>query len=231
MVTVALIGADGAGKTTVARRLEAETSLPIKYIYMGANPEASNHTLPTTRLVQAAKRWLGKETHAGGPPDRERRKAQERRRANRVLSRIKSGVRLVNQVGEEWYRQWLAWYYQRRGYVVLFDRHFYSDYYAHDISDEEQGQPLSRRIHGFMLNKFYPRPDLVILLDASAAILFARKGEGSVDLIEQRRQEYFQLRDLVPHFAVVDVAQTLDSVTDEVLSTICRFREGGEALQ
>ena len=49
MVTVALIGADGAGKTSVARALERSRDLPIKYLYMGINTEASNHMLPTTR--------------------------------------------------------------------------------------------------------------------------------------------------------------------------------------
>ena len=228
MVTVALIGADGAGKTTVALRLEEETSLRVKYIYMGVNPDASNHALPTTRLVQKVRRWRGKETHAGGPPDRARRKTREQRLTKRTFSRVKSALRLVNQLGEEWYRQWLAWYYQRRGYVVLFDRHFYSDYYAHDICDASEDQPLSRRIHGFLLNKLYPRPDLVILLDAPAPTLFARKSEGTVELLEERRQEYFQLRDLVPNFSVVNADQSPDAVVDEVLLTIRQFRDRNE---
>ncbi|MGH3091699.1 MAG: hypothetical protein ACRDOG_05135, partial [Gaiellaceae bacterium] len=54
--TVALIGPDGAGKTTVARRLEGSLEGPVKYLYMGVNPDASNHLLPTTRLAHALKR-------------------------------------------------------------------------------------------------------------------------------------------------------------------------------
>jgi cytidylate kinase len=56
MFTVALIGPDGAGKTTISRRLEHELPLPVKYVYMGINTVASNHMLPTTRLACAMKR-------------------------------------------------------------------------------------------------------------------------------------------------------------------------------
>jgi thymidylate kinase len=246
MVTVALIGADGAGKTSVGRRLEEsrlsqgppgdESALLFKYLYMGINPEASNHMLPTTRLVLWVKRYLGKETHVGGPPDPARRKRPPRGALKRAAAGIKASLRTVNQLGEEWFRQLLAWYYQRRGYVVLFDRHFYSDYYAHDISadcsqdsgpDSDEGaggksvpRSLSRRIHGFLLDRFYPRPDLVILLDAPADVLFARKSEGTRELIESRRQEYFQLREKVPHFVVVNADQPLDAVTRDVIDVI-----------
>ncbi len=226
MVTVALIGADGAGKTTIGRRLEKESTLPIKYIYMGINPEASNHLLPTTRVMLRIKRALGKSSHMGGPPDPTRSKPRYKSFLKRVLFGLKSNLRIAHQLGEEWYRQCFAWYYQRRGYVVIFDRHYYADYYAHDIGGDASRRPLSRRIHGFFLNRLYPKPDLVILLDAPARLLFARKREGTVSLIERRRQEYWQLRDRVPHFAVVDADHPVDDVTRHVLEVIQDFSQG-----
>ena len=51
--TVALIGPDGAGKTTVARALDSELPFPVAYLYMGVNPDSSNHLLFTTRVVHA----------------------------------------------------------------------------------------------------------------------------------------------------------------------------------
>ena len=56
MFTVALIGPDGAGKSTVGRELERRLSFPAKYIYMGVNLESSNLVLPTTRLILGIKR-------------------------------------------------------------------------------------------------------------------------------------------------------------------------------
>ena len=51
MTIIALIGADGAGKTTVARRLESELGRRAKYIYLGNNIESANYALPTSRLI------------------------------------------------------------------------------------------------------------------------------------------------------------------------------------
>ena len=229
MFTVALIGPDGAGKTTISRRLQDEFPLPIKYIYMGVNRDSSNHMLPTTRLIRAIKRALGAKPDVLGPPDRNKVKARPKNPMKRVLASIKAVFRLANQLSEEWFRQAVAWYYKQRGHVVLFDRHFFSDYHAYDIANGA-GLPLSRRIHGFLLQHFYPKPDLVIYLDAPAEVLFARKGEGTVEALERRRQEYLQLRHLVQHFAIVDVTQSPDEVTRDVSQLMLDFLEGGRSI-
>ncbi len=224
MATVALIGADGAGKTTVCRRLEGVPGLRVKYLYMGVNAEASNHALPTTRFILWLKRALGKSTNEGGPPDPARRKERPRALHKRLLRNLKQSLRMINQLGEEWFRQYLAWYYQKRGYLVIFDRHYHSDFYAHDIAGGSR-LPLLRRFHGFVLDRFYPLPGLVILLDAPAEVLFARKGEGTVELVERRRQEYLQVRERVRKFTVIDAGRPLDEVVEDVTRAIRGFIE------
>jgi thymidylate kinase len=61
-----------------------------------------------------------------------------------------------------------------------------------------------------------PKPDLVIFLDAEPEVLFARKGEGTLELLAQRRADYLQLRDVVPAFEVVDASQPLERVVEQV---------------
>ena len=51
MATIALIGADGSGKTTIANRLLEEQPIKLKYLYMGLNIESSNHSLFTSKLI------------------------------------------------------------------------------------------------------------------------------------------------------------------------------------
>jgi thymidylate kinase len=223
MFTVALIGPDGAGKTTICRQLETQLPFPSKYIYMGVNTDASNVALPTTRLVLGIKRLLGRHTDMGGPPDPARTKPKPKGLLRRWMSCLKSGLRLVNQVGDEWFRQFVIWSYMLRGHVVLFDRHFFTDYYAYDITSQNGPQSLGRRIHGYLLKRFYPRPDLTILLEAPAELLFERKREGSVELLQRRLEDYRSLRDVMPCFHTIDAAQPAEAVARDVKELIYRF--------
>jgi thymidylate kinase len=207
--TVALIGADGAGKTTIGRRLADELPIPAAYLYMGDNAEAAAKLLPTTRLVRAVRRARGTSRN-GGPPGSHVRK--HGRRAARTY------LRLANQLAEEWYRQALAWLHLRRGEIVIFDRHYFADYYAHDVV--AHARPLDRRLHGLLLERLYPRPDLVVFLDAPAEVLFARKREGTVALLARRRAEYLGVARTTKNFVVVDASQPLDDVVREVTSIV-----------
>lgn len=222
MFTVALIGPDGAGKTTIGRRLEHLLPLPVTYMYMGVNPEAGTHMLPTTRLLYALKQARGKRTGQARPaaPPRPTRPKNPLRRA---AARIKSGLLLANRLSEEWYRQALAWYYTKRRTIVLFDRHFFSDYNATYALNPNSMQTRARRLHGFLLEHIYPQPDLVIYLDAPAEVLFARKGEGTLESLEHQRQQYLKLRNSVKHFATVDATQPENDVVRDVAALICQF--------
>ncbi len=225
MFTVALIGPDGAGKTTIARRLEHTFPSQVKYIYMGVNADASNIMLPTTRLVHAIKRALGAEPDVAGPRDSRQVKPRPKGAVKRVMAGLRSGLRLVNRLGDEWYRQVMAWIYQRRGRIVVFDRHYFPDYYAYDIAKGSQERPLSQRIHGFVLNRIYPKPDLMIYFDAPAEVLIARKGEGTLELLECRRQQYLQMRELLRNFVTVDATQPEDEVARNVAELIWDFQK------
>jgi len=223
MFTVALIGPDGAGKTTIGRRLEQTLPLPVRYVYMGINYEASNHVLPTTRLIRAARRARGVGPDTAGPRDPERLRPRPKGLVKRVAHGLKSSLSLANRIAEESFRHGVARYYQYRGYIVLFDRHFYSDYYAYDIARSGRGRPVGSRIHGFLLERVYPKPDLVIYLDAPAEVLLARKGEGTLELLERRRHDYLEMRHRVKHFAVVDASRPEDAVAREVTERIWEF--------
>jgi len=71
-----------------------------------------------------------------------------------------------------------------------------------------------------MLERLYPRPDLVILLDAPAEVLHARKGEGTPESLERKRQEYMALSGVVERFQVVDATRDIDTVVADVIGAI-----------
>jgi thymidylate kinase len=218
MTTVALIGADGAGKTTVARLLPALLPVPVRYLYMGVSADSSNISLPTTRIARRVKRALGAPPDTAGPPSHDRPKRRQKSFVKRRLADGRAALRLGNRFAEEWYRQWRAWRWERTGAVVVFDRHFLIDYHAYDVEGADRS--WSQRVHGSMLRRLYPRPDLVVYLDAPGEVLLARKGEGSVEALERRRDEYRAIATLVPAFVEVDATKPVEAVAADVASAI-----------
>ena len=250
MFTVTLIGPDGVGKTTVAKQLEATFKLPIKYIYMGMNVEASNVMLPTTRWWETRKKNKGisgrilpgydPETTASGLGSGnydfiEQNDHSEALPANKtatrtlkdirkwVIRKIRKSVGLTNRIFEEWYRQFVAWLNVKRGVIVLFDRHYVYDYYHHDMQTENVNNSLKRRIHGFILTHTLREPDLLIVLDAPGEVVFARKGEFSPEFLETKRSQYLELQHVVEHCKVIDATQPLESVVSNVKDSIYQF--------
>jgi thymidylate kinase len=231
---IALVGADGAGKSTISTMLEtAELPFPVKRIYMGVNLEASTDMLPTTRLLFAAKRLrtrlrgrpplpsLGDTTHRPGVRQEPAGRGPGTgslpgwRRAAKDLGRLSTWMT------EEWLRLLLAESYTRRGYVVVFDRHFFVDYHgAESLVRSAAPRSAIARAHSWMLEHLYPRPDVVICLDAPAEVLRDRKAEDSLEWLEARRQQYLRLADDVPVFAVVDVDRPVEQVYADVLRAI-----------
>jgi thymidylate kinase len=189
---------------------------------MGVNLESSNLVLPSTRLLLEAKRARGKRPDITVP-----RKLLESTQHPSLLKRFtassRATLRLANLITEEWFRQFIVWYYILRGYCVILDRHFYFDYYAHDVANVNPKRPLVSRIHGWMLRKIYPKPDFVIFLDAPSEVLFARKPEGTLEARERRRQEYVELRHAVNSYAVVDVSQPEEVVLREISELLTKF--------
>jgi len=211
-LTVALVGPDGAGKSTVSARLaDAGLPRPVKVIYMGVNLEASSLMLPTTRLLLAAKRLRGRRTDLVASP------GDGRSGPGRP---VKDGVRMTLWMLEEWFRQAVATAYSRRGSIVVFDRHFFADYYHADVRAGRAPRSPLRRFHGWMLEHGYPKPDLTILLDAPAERLHARKPDATVTWLEQRRRQYLELAEVVPGYVVLDADRPLDDVVSDAADLI-----------
>ncbi|HEV8696721.1 MAG TPA: hypothetical protein VGQ89_03430 [Candidatus Limnocylindrales bacterium] len=229
MTTVALIGADGSGKTTVATALATVLPRPVRYLYMGVSADSSNVMLPTTRIAKRVKRALGAPPDTAGPPSHEAiaERRHPRSLPRRVLQAGRAALRLGNRTAEEWYRQLVAWRWQRQGAIVIYDRHFFVDYHAYDVS-EAHARSVEQRIHGLLLRRL-PKPDLVVYLDAPGEVLQARKGEGTVEALEQRRVEYRAVASIVPRFVEVDATQPVEdvvrAVADNILQVIDRQPE------
>ena len=222
MTTVAIIGADGAGKSTVARGLEASLPLPAKYIYMGSNIESSNIALPTSRLILYMKRLsFRRVAKREGITDPSFLSTHHSAHRSVKYGPVAATFRLANRLAEGYFRQLVSLVYELRGFVVVYDRHLLSD--AWDVTRHSR---LNDRAYHWILTHLYPRPDLVIFLDAPAEVLFARKGEGSLDYLEQRRKAYGAQSLTTSSFIRVDATQSLEDVLAEVNGHILTARSG-----
>jgi len=210
--SVALIGPDGAGKTTLTRLLHETLSLPLKPCYMGINIGASNHALFTSRIMEYFRRL--RRTKAGIPPT----EAPSARQGSGLAATIWALGRLVNRLADEWFRQFVSWFYQARGYIVLYDRHFLFDFALEEVDASERS--VDSRLHRWLLVHFYPRPDLVIYLDAPAEVLYARKREKSIQELDRRRRAFIRQGSWMPHFVQIDATQPLLKVYSDVVNCI-----------
>jgi thymidylate kinase len=214
MPSIALIGPDGSGKTTVTRMLEASGILPFKYLYMGIEVTKSNVALPTSRLIARLVARSRKPGETGGAPPTE----QPPNGRRGLGGRLWAYGRLTDRLLDEWFRQLVSWSYELRGHVVLYDRHFVFDF-APEVTAHAD-EPLDKRIHRWCLARFYPRPDLVIFLDAPAAVLLARKGESTLAELERRRHAFLSVGARTKAFVRVDATRPLPDVYAEVVQHV-----------
>lgn len=222
MSTIALIGADGSGKTTIAKKILENPPVKMKYIYMGLNIESSNYALPTSRLIQYLKlhKYKKKNNINGTIRNLSLHTINEDRREDK-RGKIGATLRTVNRISEQLYRQIIAWYFQIRGYHILFDRHF--------LFDGAIGQPnsknyrMSTKIYSWLLYNILPRPDYTLFLHAPPEILHQRKIETTLEYLVGKNKAFENIGRNVENFVKIDATLPLEEVLIIVNSHISKF--------
>jgi thymidylate kinase len=220
--TVALIGSDGAGKTAVAKALLESCPLPLKYLYMGRSTESSNVALPTSRLVHKWKIYRHRRSLAASgnsvPKDITFHGVEHR---GDKRGKLGACVRLLHFISEESYRQLVSWIYQLRGNVVLYDRHFLFD--SCPPPSRTKTRRLTDQIHNWFLRRLYPRPGLVIFLDAPPEVLFARKQEVPIEHLQKEREALAKKQSYAKRFVTVDATEPFDQVISVVNQLVMNY--------
>jgi len=220
-VCIAFVGPDGAGKSTAVEKLTEAWPEVTRFIFMGAGIDQANYALPTSRWLTRRKRQRLADTLEDPDVLPPARLLTDEQRKEIPKGRLIKIIGLVNRVAEEWYRYSVIATFKLLGYVVLCDRYYLFEYRL-EPANVDADEPLSARIHNWLLRRIYPRPDLVVFLDADAEFLRRRKPEWPIEHLEHQRQSILLQSRLVPEFVRVDATQPLHEVLGEVADTIRR---------
>jgi len=226
MATIALIGADGSGKTTIAKMLLESPPAKMKYLYMGLNIESSNYALPTSRLIFYLKLLKYKKKNKNLKNVKLKNLSLHDIEEDRTVDKrgkLGAFARLANRMAEAWYRQFISWVFQLSGYVVLYDRHYLFDASSNHLAEESKNQRLTAKIHWWLLNNMYSKPDLVFLLHAPPEVLFERKGEADIEYLKKRTENFMRVGSKLKNFIIVDATQSIDKVYADVYNKSKEF--------
>lgn len=185
--SVLLVGLDGAGKTTFARRLCGSRGFP-SFRYFHWIPGVSDRLKFPWPVFRDLPRKRGR---TGG-----------------ALAAITSSFRLLRNL----VRAWLFWMVRvrplvRRGRLVILDR-FAANYWLDPDSVRWSGPPWLLAT----FRRLLPKPDIMLMLDAEPSVLAKRKSELSEAELHTQRERLLTLPALARRVVRLDASLPQEDV-------------------
>ena len=213
---VTFLGTDGAGKSTVTARVEQDLAPVFSSTKRYHRPVAS--PLRWMKRYRTGSRSGG---HVGASAvDLDAQSAQPdppgKPPHNLPVSLLKLGL---------WWADFTVFGYLLDVYPRLVESTFVLlDRYYHDLLVHPHGYRYGGPLWiARLVGRFVPRPHLVILLDAPAEVIQARKPELPFEETARQREAYLGVVEGLSNAHVVDTSQPLDAVVDEAERIILEY--------
>ena len=116
----------------------------------------------------------------------------------------------------------VAAYHTARGRLVLLDRVAYDAMLPGSID-----YTLGGRLTAALMLRFAPTLDLLFVLDAPAEVMFARKGEHTLEVLDRWRCGYLEIATRVPQSVVLDAARPAAEVRRDAVDTVWQLLTRG----
>lgn len=210
--TVALIGGDGSGKSSLARRLIEDPRFHFDYMYMGPSLSSASHLLPSSHLVLRIRRMRarGRPGLVPAPDSLESR--------NKPSSLPRFLARSLLQLSEVLHREVRVRLLLRQGRQVVFDRHILFEIWP--IENPTTAVERARNVYARLLRFTCRQPEHTMLLIADPDVMLERKGETDTAYLERRNGEWLRMAAADPSISVVDANQCLDEVYRHVTTEL-----------
>ncbi len=207
---ICLCGIDGSGKSTHAENLrlvldECEISNRLVWMRGGYSPfvtwikerlRKSNKRLPSTSDVAAKE-----EIYRQG-------------RTRLLWGWLVTFEQIIQAIFAVRVHRWL-------GRTLIAER-YVPDTLA-DLSERFDDEFFPTSLPGRLMRFLTPRPDLILFLDVSGDVAFARKSDDwSTNVLEERRQRYRSVLDVMPQAEILDAEQPLEPLVQDVVDRSLR---------
>jgi len=136
--------------------------------------------------------------------------------SNRIAKVI---IGLLEHIDKQYIRSLVAYFYIKRGYIVLADRYMYDELMGQFYSSKPTS--ILRKIYKFLFKpRMLIKPKITFFLDVDPEVAFSRKQDYEFEIVKQNIRRYREFLSKFKEVVKVNANKSQDEVRKEVIEKI-----------
>jgi thymidylate kinase len=123
-------------------------------------------------------------------------------------------------------RSLYAYYYVKRGFIVVVDRFYYDDFVGQEMSKKniKPTKSILKKIYRYIFKpRVWIQPDLTIFLDVSPEVAYSRKQDYSYTMMLEVNKAYKSYMPTVENVVIVNADNNQEIIYNEVVSHLLKL--------